>query len=239
MAGWLSFDSVGDLHERAAMILSLHLRKCAGTSFREALLQEFEGRLLQDYGDEIGSSWPTSHEKRLKSLAKVQRDAETIVASFDIIHGHYFRSKYSALDCPQELITFLRDPVERVVSNYHYLRRSLSRTNPDIITVRDLGFSLMEYAAHEDCRNFQTRALENLAVEEFAFIGFVETYDASIAGLNRRFGWSLSAGGKLNAAPSDHASDLSAKVRDELRNLNAADVAFYEAARARFESVHG
>ncbi|MEM1151928.1 MAG: hypothetical protein AAGI03_15490 [Pseudomonadota bacterium] len=219
------------------MILSIHLRKCAGTSFRAGLQKAFGARLYLDYGDEIGSSWPSSQAKRQQSQARLRGSAAEFQASYDIVHGHYLPSKYAPCGPDVDLITFLRDPVARVVSNYAYLKHHPKRRNPDAIIVNDLGFSLMEFARHPDNVNFQSKALEGLQVSDFTFIGLVEHYAASIASLNRLYGWSLPVGDRLNVGAAPVA--LTAAEITELQQLNDRDMDLYEAAARAFGSDDG
>ena len=170
------------------MIISVHLRKCAGTTFRAQLSGAFQNRVLFDYGDEIGSSWPSSILKRAASEREMYNSSDFLVSNFDLIHGHFYKSKYDSIKVKKKYITFLRHPVQRVLSNYFYLKRSINRTNPDSLIVNKLGFSLEEYVRDPDSCNLQAQFLESTNLDEFDFVGVVERYDESIDKLSSHLG---------------------------------------------------
>jgi len=183
------------------LIISVHLRKCAGTTFRKQLYGAFQNRVLFDYGDEIGSSWPSSFLKRAVSEKKAFNSAKYLESNFDIIHGHFYKSKYDAIKVDKKYITFLRHPVQRVLSNYFYLKRNISRTNPDSLIVNKLGFSLEEYIRDPDSCNLQAQYLESTNLNEFDFVGIVERYDESISKLSFNLGVSFEVATPANVNP--------------------------------------
>lgn len=217
------------------MIISIHIRKCAGTSLREALQDLYADRALFDYGDEVGSSWPSSIEKRATRLAAAKADAQNLRDGFDLIHGHFFRSKYDFLEGPKQYVTFLRDPVERVLSNYFYLKRNPSRRNPDALIVNVLGFSLEEFASHVDNQNLQSQYLQAETLAGLDFVGLSERYAESIARLNRTLDLDIRGEDATNTNPDARSDyDISAKTRALIENANLIDMQLYDQAQERF-----
>ena len=149
-----------------------------------------------------------------------------------------FRRKYDCLEGPKHYLTFLRDPVDRVVSNYHYLRRQIGRRHPDALIVQALGFSLTEFAQHIDNRNLQSQVLQDPTLETFAFMGLVEAYGQSLDRLEGILGRSLPRGPAQNvneAARQGYA--LSSRERAIIENNNRDDLRLYDLARTRFERL--
>ncbi|MEM7717849.1 MAG: sulfotransferase family 2 domain-containing protein [Pseudomonadota bacterium] len=224
--------------DHGGMILSVHIRKCAGTSLRDSLKAAFGPRVLFDYGDHIGSSWPTSLARRKQRQTAAQANAAGLRTAYDLIHGHFYRRKYSFLGDGHASITMLRDPVERVLSNYHYLKRRPDRRNPDALIVNALGFSLTEFARHPDNRNMQSQVLETSDLSEFAAVGLVERYEESLAAFSTVCGVSLAAGPPQNVnqgGRSDYV--LSAAERAVIENNNLADLRLYDVARRRITQL--
>ncbi|MEM9426131.1 MAG: sulfotransferase family 2 domain-containing protein [Pseudomonadota bacterium] len=220
------------------MLISVHIRKCAGTTLRHALAAGFEDRVLFDYGDQIGSTWPSSVARRHSSLTKAKSKAADLISRYSIIHGHFYRQKYDFLDTPKRYVTFLRDPVVRVVSNYAYLKRKPQRRHPDALIVHALGFSLAEFAAHPDNRNLQRQFLQSSDLGEFSFVGLVERYEDSLTRLSAEIGVALPAIAPQNTnAAANSGYHLSPRDRRLIEDLNRDDMRLYERAHARFENL--
>ena len=219
------------------MIISVHLRKCAGTTFRKQLVGAFQNRVLFDYGDEIGSSWPSSFLKRKASEKELFNSAMYLESNFDIIHGHFYKSKYDAIDVDKKYITFLRHPVQRVLSNYFYLKRNLNRTNPDSLIVNKLGFSLEEYIRDADSCNLQAQYLESTNLCEFDFVGIVERYDESIHKLSSKLGAFFETATPANVNPKKQEDyDADSHIEKLILKYNDID---YELFRQVVEKLNG
>ncbi len=216
------------------MIISIHIRKCAGTTFRKSLANYFRKRVFFDYGDEVGSTWPSSIKKRQQSLVNAQQNKNSTQLNFDVIHGHFYRDKYDFLDQRKRYITFLRDPVSRTLSNYFYLKRNLERQNPDALIVNKLGFSLKEYIQHPDCRNLQSQYLKTNTLTEFEFVGITEEYKSSIDKLNATLGIDLTTSDAENVndkAAEDY--DVTPDTFNLIQKCNLEDLRLYELALNR------
>ncbi|MEM6386693.1 MAG: sulfotransferase family 2 domain-containing protein [Pseudomonadota bacterium] len=213
------------------MIISVHIRKCAGTSLRSAFAAAFGDAAYFDYGDHIGSSWPSSLARRQQRQVEAQRNIEAL-SRYSLVHGHFFPEKYDFLPMAKQYVTFLRDPVDRVVSNYNYLKRNPARTHPDALIVHALGFSLTEFAAHPDNRNMQTTALSGRTLESFDVVGVVEAYDESLTQLSRAIGVPLAQRPPANVASAPKY--LTNAERAAIENANLDDMRLYDRAMSRF-----
>lgn len=220
------------------MIISVHIRKCAGTTFKQGLFEYFNERVLIDYGDEIGSSWPGSVAKRRVRLLEAKQKEPQILQDYDFIHGHFYRTKYDFLNVKKRYITFMRDPVQRLLSNYFYIKRHPGRKNLDGIIVHEKGYSLAEFAAHPDNQNQQYQYLQSADLTEFDFVGLVEEYPSSIQKLNAVLGIDVPVIERVNVN-ADAASqyDVDGKTLDIIKQNNKIDQALYDLALARFHSA--
>lgn len=111
-----------------------------------------------------------------------------------VIHGHFdFADLVQRLDVDHvHLITFLRDPVERVVSNYHFFLKTLRepklhRREEALANQHRLKESLLEYA--EKNQNRMAERLRGAQPEDFAFIGDLSRMDADLNALAEKFGF--------------------------------------------------
>ncbi len=97
---------------RPATILFLHLPKTAGISLRSVFFQGYEDAQIF----RIEPNDPVSSIRQLKSLSKRERRHLKLVTGHTLWGAHYF------VEAPFLYVTMLRDPVERVLSSFSYIR---------------------------------------------------------------------------------------------------------------------
>lgn len=93
------------------LLISIHVPKCAGSSFAESLRQLFGERLHLHYPD----------------LAEPGPPPRLTQTAGHCVHGHFFHHEWKIGACDyypmaQQFITVLRDPLEMMISSYHYQR---------------------------------------------------------------------------------------------------------------------
>jgi sulfotransferase famil protein len=91
------------LHGR--QLCFMHIGKTAGTSVQQALFEAMQGTAI------FHDSLPN-----FDSVSAVE------LAINDLVAGHFMLQHVAKLRPDRFLMAFLRDPVERVISNYHFLR---------------------------------------------------------------------------------------------------------------------
>ncbi len=209
-------------------LLSLHIPKTAGTSFRNTLKSAYgDNQVLRvDIGlvsDELRVEQKIHADRRLPIGARV-------------LHGHFqVPELYKRLELPDNLpvITWLRNPVDRVVSNYYYLaarlREELNEAEKGINLLEKMQRSLMEYAAYKPHQNRISQFLAGRTLESFLFIGFTETYFEDLTNLAAILQWSDYEPFYQNQTPSK-SDDLDMKDLDLIRELNQDDIKLYEQA---------
>ena len=80
------------------MVVSVHIPKCAGTSFRRVLNELCAARTWCNYG---------------ANFSKDDAWAGLIPAGTEVIHGHFIADAFEGLFPRRRLITWVRHPVER------------------------------------------------------------------------------------------------------------------------------
>lgn len=204
----------------------IHIPKTAGTSFRKAVEQHLGlDKVCYDYG----LRWPETSDA-VRDLMYGQADgyafARAIAANgIRFLSGHVTAMKYLHVFGARNAVTFLRDPVQRVVSEYqHYSRH--------------LGFEgdLASFARKPEFRNKQSRAIGGVPLEALGFVGVAEDYRGALAQVNARYGLDLPelALNTLRVSGADvHA--LSDELAAELLALNENDAQLYRRAKALYE----
>ena len=204
----------------------IHVPKTAGTSFRKGLEQALgNAALCYDYAEDA----PETSDLVRQYLYRQQdpfRFSEAFEASdARVIAGHVPANKYIDLIGTRRTLTFLRDPVQRVISEYWHF-------------VRHQGWqdSLEAFYRKPRFINRQSKMLQGVPLEALGFIGLTERYAQSLEQLNRCFGLTVE-NLALNSAPDKQAPayELHSPQLEEVRRLNRQDIALYEQALQLFE----
>lgn len=185
-------------------LLSVHINKTAGTSFGQLLQKNY--RSVFRINTHIGTRRPR------RSLTCDGKDLlNRIPADAEVVHGHFTADEIFIEGIP--LVTWVRDPVYRVVSNYHYVKSDLS---------------LIDWAALEDSRNRMSKMLSKIPLEKFFFIGLMEQFDNDLVLLADMLGWQHRTPEVLNPT---HYEPVDSSLRKEIAALNQEDVLLYNKVR--------
>ncbi|HEX8672406.1 MAG TPA: hypothetical protein VF710_10990 [Longimicrobium sp.] len=227
-------------------ILSVHIYKTGGTTFRNLLTELPRTEVVLDYGDmPLARAAPARRLKNTFRTAKVYAGVRRRMSRRDrprvFIHGHYVASKYEPLFPSAGLVTWLRDPVERVASHYHFWLRHPNRKHPICQRLIAEKLSLPEFAEVEGMRNVHSRLLGGRNIAEFDFVGITEEYDRSMALFLDLFthGGEAPAVAPVNQNPEKGGLryEIDEEARARILACNATDIAIYEAGRLRFEEL--
>lgn len=221
------------------MLIYLHLPKTAGTTMMQVLKKNYlyhEFYRIQNEGSKI--LW-INMSKEEKKVIKC-------------LTGHiaYGLHEYVLWEC--QYATFLRHPFERIISWYYYIRgkkhdlakmctdmtlteviesQEVSETNNGMTRYlagrRDIGiYKPYNITTKEDLD------LAKIRLETFAFIGFTDTFDESLAGFAETFGWTdLDYVPMLVNNDKPTVDDLSPAEIEVLTKYNEQDLELYSFAK--------
>lgn len=212
--------------------------KTAGVSFRGSLEEHFGERLRPDYGDYPLAQPADQRREQARLWGEAARPAEfTDVAC---IHGHFLAMKYLPLaqSVPCTFVTWLREPLARLESHYHYWLRSYDpaagMTSSLHRRVVEEKWSLRRFCLAPELRNVYTEFLWGFPSERLDFVGITEFYLDDLRYFSREMLGNKLRPQTLNQRGEADASslglDLSAAQRSDIEKFHAADVALYQRA---------
>ena len=218
-------------------LIFLHLPKCGGTTLNRIIEWEYNPFRIFSI-DPVLYLW---------SYHKLNRWPVSRLAKMQVLKGHMPFGIHRRLPQPCTYITFLRDPVERVISAYYFAKNYLLHPKHRWIS----KLTLEEYARISPNHNVQTKYLsgrefvgdyhagdctaEMLAMAKenmtqyFSLVGLTERFDEGLAILKIIFGWELAKYAKFNVTKVRPKKDsLPASTVDLIRERNKYDVDLYE-----------
>ncbi len=223
-------------HRDEKAVIFLHLPKCGGTTLNRIIEWEYPPTRIFSI-DPSFFRW--SHRKVCKWPAGR-------LARMRVFKGHMPFGLHERLPQPATYITFLREPVERVISEYYFAKHYV--LHPQHRRMQSL--TLEEYALKTPHHNLQTKLLagrgdypdflagdcddatlalakENLA-RHFSLAGLAERFDEGLALLKLMFGWNIAKYASFNVTRVRPKKDtVSAAAQAVIAERNRFDVALY------------
>ncbi|MEO8044963.1 MAG: sulfotransferase family 2 domain-containing protein [Spartobacteria bacterium] len=223
-------------------VIFLHLPKTAGTTLNRLI--EWEYPLSEIYSiDPVFDEWSVAHlRKRSPDRLKKIR----------IFKGHMRFGLHEVLPQPATYITVLRDPVDRMLSAYYFMRNY--KLHPLYWKFRREKWTLEDFARRSPRKNVQCkilagaeyrgdctaeiceRAKENL-LRHFSVVGLSERFEESLALMKLRFGWKLQRYSSFNVTRArPRKADIPQSTLDFIRETNSFDVSLYECGANVFQA---
>ena len=226
-------EAINVMHQRSSndMWLVVHTPKTAGTSLRWALEKYFgKSKVMRDYGPH-GKATSSVVREHLYSGDESKGPQELVSElsrqSKRILIGHFPLQKYADYFEAQNIITFVRDPLVRLCSEY--LHRAKNKTF--------IG-SFSEFLQKPGYNNLQSRLLSGVSRQ--TFIGVTEQFRESLQYINRMTQWNLVTR-KKNAGTRGggqaFAENLSVQELELFSKMNAEDEKLYRFAARRFAAL--
>lgn len=220
------------------MIISLHTPKAGGSSFKVLLENHFKNRFLGDYTD---LPINTNEVKRKADVIKFDKNFrlyKKYIYNFkkvECIHGHFLPYKYSSLlvDSNVSFVTWLRDPLERLASNYYYWQRAYDKNRSGNLhkTVIEEEWSFERFCFSDEMRNFYNQFLWNFPIDNFSFIGIVENYNEDCKFFAKKY---LGRDGidipNINVNPNKKKYFNDEDMVNELKKFHSIDYEIYKRA---------
>jgi galactose-3-O-sulfotransferase len=224
-------------------VIFLHVPKTAGTTLNRLI--EWEYPLFEMYSiDPVFFRWSASHLWQLPAR-RLKRTR--------MFKGHMLFGLHEILPQPATYITVLRDPIDRVISAFYFMRSYV--LHPLYWKFKRENWTLEDFVRRSPRENVQSKILagaeynspcteeilaqakENL-FEHFSVVGLSERFEESLALMKLRFGWKLQRYSSFNVTQArPKKADLPQPTLDLIVEKNSFDLALYECAAKLFEDA--
>jgi len=205
-------------------LVFLHLPKTGGITLREILLRRIGHRPV------LRMDEPDLHAQWLRAQPEAWR------ARLALVHGHIYYGVHELLPRPCLYMTMLRDPLERVLSYYSFIREAADHHLHAQVREGNLNLAgCIRRGLTVELDNFQVRALTSLRnihvpfggvtremlteakahLDGMSLVGVTEQFDASLAHFCRALRWPRVAAPVANRTVA----------RVQARDLDPADLA--------------
>lgn len=228
-------------------LIFLHIPKAAGTTLQEIIVRHYAGGKVYRF---------TGNQQQWQSFCESPLEER---AQYDLLTGHVHFGLHEFLPDPATYITMLRDPIDRVVSHYHFVMANPDHYLHSVLaggryTLHDYAVTRVSHELDNDqvrwlcardhfdvpvgevSREMVEEAKWNLA-NAFGVIGLVERFGDSLRCLRSAFGWEeVHPPERRNA--NRHRPTLDRVAPDTIaaiREINRYDCELYDYARVLFE----
>jgi hypothetical protein len=174
-------------------ILSIHIPKTAGTSLFAFLKLVYLPEQIAS--DSVGLA-PAVFVQQLSPATR-------------IIHGHFHADKYDSWFPDSTCITWLRNPVSRLISHYYFWKEILlERQNPTAPdypickAVREGNATFRDFIEDPTMQNTIKDYLGSRPLTKFAFVGIQEYFTEDLPVLCTLLNWPVMPAPRLNENPS-------------------------------------
>ena len=235
------------------MIFFIHIPKTGGTTILDILRKQVYFNQFK----RIHSIYSPHPKKFLRNIPRILDEIKSLSILPKVIGGHFGYGVHQALDTLPRYFTVLRNPIERVVSEYYFTKQRKEHYHHELIVEQQI--SLQDYIQHSETyylNNLQTRlisgesyssgdqiteeifrkAIENLY--DFEVIGITEQMLETISLFYLAFGWQklpyyLTSNINVHRPPTEKISQKTISFIEDRENY---DIRLYDKAQIIFRN---
>ena len=230
---------------QAKTLIFLHIPKAGGTTLQTIIERNYKkGEVHRYQGPEDFKKY-SERQKR----------------GFKVVSGHFYYGLHRDIPQPTTYFTMLRDPIERVISNYFYVLRTPehhlhNKVKSEKMSLRDYVISKVNRQLDNgqlrllwgdgdipfgSCSTEMLEKAKEHLRDSFSVIGLVERFDDSLQLLAKQFGWKNISYEKANVtANRPQQSQIDAATLSAVEECNLYDRELYHfAEQALTEQLKG
>jgi hypothetical protein len=231
-------------------IIFLHLPKAGGTTLRHVFYDQY--KYLRK--GELYTINRTKETPDFLNLPQKEKD------KIKVLVGHFPFGLHEHLRGDFKYVTFMRDPVDRVISAYYYNKGHQSSDVYEIIKINNLtlgeyldrniepwsnnamtkhfaGCSLQEFK--EECTQEMFEKAKINVLNHCIAVGLTEKFDESLLVFQSVLNWSLPTYERKNITPIKKGkAEQDVAIIERIRSLNAYDLQLYELGAYLFQEAY-
>lgn len=218
------------------VIISIHVPKAGGTSLLHLLKQGLGADAVLEDSEDVPAN-PASRCE-MDPEGYLQNRPREIPPHIRAIHGHFKGGKYDLIPHAFRL-TFLRHPVDNLLSIYHYWRHIPEQPSPlHQYFLREkldaVGLARLPLIRYLYSRTY----FGGWDTKKLDFVGFYERRDQDLEKLSKILG--IPMDGTLRMNPTSHfiqdkpKEEVSPRSVEKIRDLLADDIQLYHKLYIRF-----
>jgi hypothetical protein len=227
------------MYDRGKPLISIHIPKCAGISFRLVLEKWYGKKLLLHYYDEEKKSMPKKYTLSTGISKKSFIKGICIHGHFNLERDFGITDYYPDVD---QFITMLRDPFEVHLSNFFYVKKRGDRAYRDgkiMKIARDNTYDLQRYLSETHSflmlhfpEKINLQNYIDVIESKFVYIGIVEDFQSSIDNLAKKLGFTPVTVTHENI--SERTETVSSDLKEEFIRGNPLEWKIYEYVLSRY-----
>ncbi len=244
-------NSPASPHQKKTLIF-IHIPRTAGTTLNYILNRHYKPT-------EIYSIYTS---RTLDGMDTYRKLPAVCKRGFKLVRGHFYFGLHASVGGPTSYLTLLRDPVDRIISDYMFTKRDKHNPLSNVLTSKNLTLKdYVESGVSLWTDNVQTRLLagelgmdrvtpfgrcseELLEVAKenldryFGAVGISERFDEFLLVGRRTYGWSNCFYVKKNTIRNRlPKTGLSEDTLKTIQQFNRFDTALYEYCKKRSDEI--